>query len=127
MEVSIILENQLNTDTSGLIPTVCRDRYDHLDNFHASEQNIFTDSVDETSDESFDDITMIDLDEIAAIISQGYEDIRASNPNISPKEDQIDLLINRVLKRKSGIHEPRTTRVGPKISDFLGPGPDRDL
>ena len=100
-EVSIILENQLNTDTSDLIPTVCRDRFDHLDNFHASEQNIFTDSVDEIFDESYDDITIVDLDEIAAIISKGYEDIIESNSSIRSKEDQIDLLINGVLKRKS--------------------------
>ena len=72
-----------------------------MDNFHASEQNIFTDSEDEVFDESYDDITMVDLDEIAAIISKGYEDIRESNPDILSKEDQIDLLINRVLKRKS--------------------------
>ena len=63
IEVSIILENQLNTDTSGLIPTVCRDRFDHvessddhiLDIFHVSERTIFTESNDEVFDRSYDE------------------------------------------------------------------------
>ena len=101
-EVSKILEYQMNHDIFGLIPTVCQDRFDQFDILHGFEENNFTESDDEFN--HFDDI--IGIDEIAAIISKGYEDIRASNPKIRSMENQIDKnqfdeLIVRVLKRKS--------------------------
>ena len=53
------------------------------------------------SEEEFNFDKVMDLDEIAAIISKGYEDIRASNPNMISQEDKIDELIGQVLRRES--------------------------
>ena len=96
-EVSKNLEHQLNHAIFGLIPTVCQDRFDGLEDLHHYEENNLT----ESGDESYisDDIT--GLDEIAALISRGYEDIRASNPDIWYHEKQIDEIITKVIKRKS--------------------------
>ena len=74
-----------------------KDRFDQFDNLHHSEQDNFT----ESDDEHFITDEIIGLDEIARIISEGYQDIRASNPNICHKEEQIDKLITYVLKKKS--------------------------
>ena len=96
-EVSKILEYQLNHYIFGLMPTVCQDRFDHLEDLHHRDENNLT----EFDDESYipDDIT--GLDEIAALLSRSYEDIRASNPDIWAHEKQIDEIITRVIKRKS--------------------------
>ena len=40
-------------------------------------------------------------DEIAELISKGYEDIRASNPEIWSTEQQIDEIIAEVIRKKS--------------------------
>ena len=96
-EVSKILEYQHNHYIFGLMPTVCQDRFDLLEDLHHRDENNLT----EFDDESYipDDIT--GLDEIAALLSRSYEDIRASNPDIWAHEKQIDEIITRVIKRKS--------------------------
>ena len=55
----------------------------------------------ESDDGHFISDDIIGLDEIARIISEGYQDIRASNPKICHSEDKIDKLITYVLKKKS--------------------------
>ena len=96
-EVSKILEYQLNHNIFGLIPTVCQDRFDHLEDLHHRDENNLT----ESDDESYIPDDIIGLDEIAALLSRSYEDIRASNPDIWSHEKQIEDIITRVLKRKS--------------------------
>lgn len=68
----------------------------HQFNISGGQSNI----IGSDDEFNFSDEEM-DLDEIAAIISQGYEDIRASNPNMQSQEDEIDELIGRVLRRNS--------------------------
>ena len=96
-EVSKILDYQLNHYIFGLLPTVCQDRFDDLEDLHHYEENNLT----ESDDESYIPDDIIGLDEIAALISRGYEDIRASNPDIWSHEKQIDEIITRVIIRKS--------------------------
>ena len=96
-EVSKILHYQLNHYIFGLLPTVCQDRFDDLEDLHHYEENNLT----ESDDESYIPDDIIGLDEIAALISRGYEDIRASNPDIWSHEKQIDEIITRVIRRKS--------------------------
>ena len=96
-EVSKNLEHQLNHAIFGLIPTVCQERFDGLEDLHHYEENNLT----ESGDESYISDDIIGLDEIAALISRGYEDIRASNPDIWYHEKQIDEIITKVIKRKS--------------------------
>ena len=96
-EVSKILDYQLNHYIFGLLPTVCQDRFDDLEDLHHYEENNLT----ESDDESYIPDDIIGLDEIAALISRGYEDIRASNPDIWSHEKQIDEIITRVIRRKS--------------------------
>ena len=96
-EVSKILDYQLNYCIFGLLPTVCQDRFDDLEDLHHYEENNLT----ESDDESYIPDDIIGLDEIAALISRGYEDIRASNPDIWSHEKQIDEIITRVIRRKS--------------------------
>ena len=64
---------------------------------HHFEENNLT----ESDDDSYISDDIIGLDEIAALISRGYEDLRASNPVIWSHEKQIEEIIARVIKRKS--------------------------
>ena len=107
---------QLNNYINGLIPTVCQDRFDHLDDLHRYEENNLT----ESDDESYISDDIIGLDEIAALISRGYEDIRSSNPDICSHEKQIEEIITRVIKRKSyrAFEQLMTPFVGLKGIDI---------
>ena len=84
-------------DICGIIPTVCQDRKEDKEYIpeylHGDShlQHNFTESDD---DFIYDD-DLIDIDKVALMISKGYEDIRASNPNIISSEDRIDTLIAR--------------------------------
>ena len=93
-EVSKNLEHQL---MFGLLPTICQDRLDDLEDLHHFEESILNESDNES--ENSDDL--IGLDELASLISKGYEDIRASNPDIWYHEKQIDEVITKVIKRES--------------------------
>ena len=62
----------------------------NLENLHQKDVNTF---ITGYSDDFFDE----KLDEIAEILSNGYEDIRTSNPNILENEHQIDELIAEIL------------------------------
>ena len=91
----LVLSTGSTLRSGPIIPI--KDRFDQFDDLHQSENDNFT----ESDDDHFVTDEIIGLDEIAAIISQGYQDIRESNPNICHKEDQIDKLITYVLKKKS--------------------------
>ena len=98
------------------MPTVCKDRSDDLEDLHHYEEN----NLIESGDESYISDDVIGLDEIAALISRGYEDIRASNPDIWYHEKQIDEIITKVIKRKSyrAFEELMSPFVGLQGVDF---------
>ena len=112
-EVSKNLEHQL---IFGLLPTVCQDRLDDLEDLHHYEESILNESDNES--EISDDL--IGLDELASLISKGYEDIRASNPDIWYHEKQIDEVITKVIKRESfrAFEELMSPFVGLQGVDF---------
>ena len=62
----------------------------NLENLHWKDVNTV---ITGDSDDFFDET----LDEIAEILSNGYEDIRTSNPNILENEHQIEELIAKIL------------------------------
>ena len=62
----------------------------NLENLHQKDVNTV---ITSDSDDFFDET----LDEIAEILSNGYEDIRTSNPNILENEHQIEELIAKIL------------------------------
>ena len=66
-EVSKILDYQLNHCIFGLLPTVCHDRFDDLEDLHHYEENNLT----ESDDEPYIPDDIIGLDEIAELISRG--------------------------------------------------------
>ena len=94
-EVSKILQHHLNHFVDGLIPTVCQDRFDHLENLHDYKEEYYLIETEDNEEYTSDDI--IGLDEVAELLSKGYEDIRASNPDIWSTEKQIDEIIARDL------------------------------
>ena len=94
-EASKILEYRLSHDSLSLVPTVCQNRSDEFNDLHSCERS----PLIEYDDDVF--LDELNLDEIASLISKGYEDIRSSNPYIRSTEDQVDKLIWRVLRRKS--------------------------
>ena len=85
-----------------------QDRFDDLENLHTHDEYIL-DRTNESSqrvnvsvsDEVLNSEEISGLDEIAELISKGYEDIRASNPEIWSKEEQIDEIIAEVIRKKS--------------------------
>ena len=85
-----------------------QDRFDDLENLHNSDEYILNRTNESSgrvnvsvSDELFNSEEIFGLDEIAELISKGYDDIRASNPEIRSKEEQIDEIIAEVIRRKS--------------------------
>ena len=99
-EVSKILEYQLSHSIDGLIPTVCQDRCEDFENLHNHDEDNLTET-DESSqrnvsltslsdDKLFNSDEIVGLDEIAELLSKGYEDIRASNPDIWSIEEETN-------------------------------------
>ena len=99
-EVSKILEYQLSHSIDGLIPTVCQDRFEHFENLHNHDEDNLTEN-DELSqrkvsltslsdDKLFHSDEIVGLDKIAELLSKGYEDIRASNPDIWSIEEETN-------------------------------------